>query len=95
MNDMYINIEFKKSGKTVRTYPGYTLLQIARANKIPILSPCGGNALCGGCRVKVIEVNDIIDVSAEEYNKLSDEQIEDNWRLSCSFIPYKDIVVDA
>ncbi|MBS4539100.1 2Fe-2S iron-sulfur cluster binding domain-containing protein [Clostridium sp. D2Q-11] len=92
---MHITINFKRSGKVVKTYPGYTLLQIARANKIPILSPCGGNALCGGCRVKVLEGNDIMDVSAEEYNRLSDEQIGDDWRLSCSFIPHGDIVVDA
>lgn len=92
---MYITVYFKKSDKVVKTYPGRTLLEIARENKIPILSPCGGNALCGGCRVKVIKGNDIMDVSAEEYNKLSDEQIENNYRLSCSFIPYNNITVDA
>jgi len=91
---MEITIKFTKSNKIVKTYPGRPLLYIARDNGIRIPSPCGGNALCGGCRVKVIEGNDTFDVSAEEYNKLTDEQIENNYRLACSFIPYDDITVD-
>lgn len=92
---MYITIKFTKSNKEVQVFPGRSLLSIAREHKVRILSPCGGNALCGGCRVRVIEGNDTMDVSAEEYNKLTDEQIEDNFRLACSFIPYSDITVDA
>lgn len=92
---MVITIKFLKSNKEVEVFTGRTLLSIARENNIKIPSPCGGNALCGGCRVRVIEGNDILDVSAEEYNKLSDEQINDNYRLSCSFIPYGDISVEA
>ncbi len=75
-------------------FPGQTLLSIAREHGVRIPSPCGGNALCGGCRVKILEGNDTFDVSAEEYNKLSDEQIEANYRLACSFIPYNDITVN-
>ncbi|PAB57028.1 2Fe-2S iron-sulfur cluster-binding protein [Anaeromicrobium sediminis] len=92
---MYIKITFSKSNKTIETIPGSTLLQMARDNNIFIPSPCGGNAICGGCRVRVTKGNDLMDVSAEEYNKLSDEQIEDNWRLACSYIPREDIVVEA
>jgi len=92
---MYITIKFIKSDKEVTVYPGRTLLSIARENKIRIPSPCGGNALCGGCRVKIIKGNDTFDISAEEYNKLTDDEIEDNWRLSCSYIPYNDITVEV
>lgn len=92
---MQIKIEFLKSNKIIKTYPGKTLLSIARENKIRIMSPCGGNALCGGCKVKVIRGNDILDVSAEEYNKLNDEEINDNYRLACSYIPNNDISVEA
>ncbi|MTI47487.1 2Fe-2S iron-sulfur cluster-binding protein [Sporosalibacterium faouarense] len=91
---MYITIKFLKSSKTIEVFPGNTLLAIARENDIRIPSPCGGNALCGGCRVRVVEGNDPQDVSAEEYNKLTDDQIANNWRLACSFIPYYNISVD-
>lgn len=92
---MQITIGFLKSNESIKTYTGKTLLSIARENKIRIMSPCGGNALCGGCKVKVIRGNDILDVSAEEYNKLSDEEINDNYRLACSYIPNNDISVEA
>lgn len=92
---MEITIEFLKSIKTVKTYPSRTLLSIARENNVRIMSPCGGNALCGGCRVKVTRGNDILDVSAEEYNKLSDEEINNNYRLACSYLPNTDIIVEA
>jgi uncharacterized 2Fe-2S/4Fe-4S cluster protein (DUF4445 family) len=92
---VHIKVKFIKSGKEVETYPGKTLLSIARENRIPIPSPCGGNALCGGCKVRVTEGNDLMDVSAEEYNKLSDEQIEDFFRLACSYIVMNDITVEA
>jgi ferredoxin len=91
---MYITVKFIRSNKEVQVYPGRTLLSIARENRIPIMSPCGGNALCGGCKVRIVEGNDIMDVSAEEYNKLTDEQIEDNYRLACSYIVLNDITVD-
>jgi ferredoxin len=92
---LYITIKFMKSQKEVQVYPGRTLLSIAREYRIPIMSPCGGNALCGGCRVRIIEGNDRMDVSAEEYNKLTDEQIEEDYRLSCSYIVVNDITVEA
>ena len=92
---MYITISFKKSNKIVKAFPGRSHLYVARENDIRIPSPCGGNSLCGGCRIRIIEGNDKIDVSAEEYNKLTDEQIEENWRLACSFIPYSNITVEA
>ncbi|MCT4593604.1 MAG: 2Fe-2S iron-sulfur cluster-binding protein [Anaeromicrobium sp.] len=91
---MYIKITFSKSNKIIDTIPGSTLLQILRHNNIFIPSPCGGNALCGGCRVKITKGNDLMDISAEEYDKLSDEEIKRNFRLSCSYIPKEDIIVE-
>jgi Na+-transporting NADH:ubiquinone oxidoreductase subunit NqrF len=90
-----ITIKFLISQKNVTVYSGRTLLSIAREHRIPIMSPCGGNALCGGCKVKIVEGNDIMDVSAEEYNRLSDEQIEEGYRLACSYIVMNNITVEA
>lgn len=92
---MYIKVRFLRSNKEIEVYPGRTLLSIAREYRIPIMSPCGGNALCGGCKVRILRGNDKMDVSAEEYNKLTDEQIENDYRLSCSYIVMGDIEVDV
>ncbi|MCC5912162.1 MAG: 2Fe-2S iron-sulfur cluster binding domain-containing protein [Clostridiaceae bacterium] len=91
---MVVKIHFKKSNKVIEVFPGNTLLHIAKENDIFMPSPCGGNARCGGCRVKIFEGNDLEDISAEEYLKLSDEKIQEGYRLACSYIVKEDIVVD-
>lgn len=92
---MLVKIYFRKSNRTIEVYSGRTLLSIAKENDIFIPSPCGGNARCGGCRTKVLKGNDLEDISAEEYLKLSDEQIESGYRLACSYIVKEDIEVEA
>ncbi|SDK21019.1 2Fe-2S iron-sulfur cluster-binding protein [Natronincola ferrireducens] len=91
---MIVKIHFKKSNKTIEVFPGNTLLSVARDHHIFIPSPCGGNARCGGCRIRVLQGKDLEDISAEEYLKLSDEQIEKGFRLACSYVIKEDIEVD-
>ncbi len=43
--------------------------------------PCGGRGRCKGCRVRVAKGE--LPVTPEQENKLSDEELEAGWRLSC------------
>jgi uncharacterized 2Fe-2S/4Fe-4S cluster protein (DUF4445 family) len=43
--------------------------------------PCGGNALCGGCKVRVIEGR--VPASPEMREALGDVAIKHGWRLGC------------
>ncbi|AOY76629.1 2Fe-2S iron-sulfur cluster-binding protein [Clostridium formicaceticum] len=92
---MTIKVNFKKSDKIVEVFSGRSLLSIARESNVFIPSPCGGNARCGGCRVKILEGNDLEDISAEEYLRLKDEEIEKGFRLACSYIVKEDIEVEV
>ena len=43
--------------------------------------PCGGDSLCGGCKIRVVEGD--VPVTAEMRAVLSGEELADGWRLSC------------
>ncbi len=58
-----------------------TLLNILSNNKIFIPSACGGKATCGFCKVQVIKGGG--DVKPMEEPFLSDQEKQDNVRLSC------------
>ncbi len=60
---------------------GATLLDTLRNEKIFIPSACGGKGSCGYCKVKVLEGGG--QVLATEKPWLTDEEFNDNVRLSC------------
>jgi uncharacterized 2Fe-2S/4Fe-4S cluster protein (DUF4445 family) len=43
--------------------------------------PCGGDSLCGGCKIRVLEGN--VPITAEMRTVLSGEELADGWRLAC------------
>ncbi len=43
--------------------------------------PCGGDALCGGCKIRVAEGD--VPITAEMRAVLSEEELADGWRLAC------------
>ena len=43
--------------------------------------PCGGDSLCGGCKIRVIEGD--VPITAEMRAVLSGDELADGWRLAC------------
>ncbi|MCX6133853.1 MAG: ASKHA domain-containing protein [Ignavibacteriales bacterium] len=43
--------------------------------------PCGGNAICEGCKVKVVSGN--LPLTQEQENMLSVKEAKEGWRLAC------------
>ena len=48
---------------------------------LPIESTCGGRGTCGKCSVQVLEGH--FERTLADYRHLSDEQLDEGWRLSC------------
>jgi ferredoxin len=45
-------VSFAPSGRRVAVAPGTTLLAAARAAGLPLAASCGGEGVCGWCRVR-------------------------------------------
>lgn len=67
------------------------LLEDMRKNKIPIPAACGGTGRCGKCRVKVLEGH--LEISPEDRNVFSPEQLVQGWRLACRAFPEEKLVL--
>ncbi len=70
---------------------GITILEAARRLGIDLSAYCGGNGVCGRCRVRVHDLD--IPVSEEDQVHLSEEQLRQGWRLACTSAVYSDGVV--
>ncbi len=54
--------------------------------------PCGGNAICEGCKVKVVSGN--LPLTAEQENMLSRKEAKEGWRLACRCKADEDITLE-
>ncbi|MFP4478690.1 MAG: NADH:ubiquinone reductase (Na(+)-transporting) subunit F [Candidatus Izemoplasmatales bacterium] len=77
--------------KTIPVKDTDTLLNILSNNKIFIPSACGGKATCGFCKVQVLDGGG--DVKPMEEPFLSDQEKQDNVRLSCQVKVQDDIKI--
>ncbi len=87
MSYLYVNdksYEFEK---------GKNLLDIIQMNHLGMESPCGGKGICGKCKIKILN-GDINNLTNEELKFLTNEEIDNNIRLSCLVYPKGDITID-
>lgn len=54
--------------------------------------PCGGNAICEGCKVKVVSGN--LPLTEEQENMLSRKEAKEGWRLACRCKADEDITLE-
>lgn len=76
-----LDVIFEPDGKIVRAEIGATISDIATAGGIHIEGPCGGRGTCGKCRV--IAQGELSQLSPNEREHLSSEEIEAGVRLAC------------
>ena len=70
---------------------GGTLLEDMRKNGFSIPAVCGGTGRCGKCRIRVLEGH--LEISAEDRNVFSPEELAEGWRLACHGVPEEDLVI--
>lgn len=87
-------VTFKfESGEDVTTFAqeGENLLDIAKKTNVAIDAPCGGNASCGKCRVKLVEG----ELNSPKTRHISSEEYESGWRLACVSKISGDVAVEV
>ncbi len=74
-----IKVTFQPSGRSVYVLPGTVLLEAAGRAGVILQTPCGGKGTCGKCRVKLVDAPHVL----ASTGALSDQQVEDGYRLAC------------
>ncbi|MEN6451838.1 MAG: ASKHA domain-containing protein [Thermoguttaceae bacterium] len=81
MREREVLVRFRPSGAETYVLPGTRLVEAAAEAGVLIDVPCGGEGLCGACRV-IIRTG-ACEPTAIERERLSDEELACGWRLAC------------
>ncbi len=84
-----IRVAFQPVGTRVEVRAGSTVLEAGREAGLILAANCGGNGLCGRCRVTVLGENVPAPTEAES-RVLNQEEIETGQRLACRTHLYGD-----
>jgi uncharacterized 2Fe-2S/4Fe-4S cluster protein (DUF4445 family) len=74
-------VTFLPEGKQIEVNEGSTILESAQASGVSINSACGGNGVCGKCRVRITDGKIRADARAMSF--LSREEIKAGFVLAC------------
>ncbi len=80
MRDREVLVRFRPANAEVYVLPGTRLVEAAAEAGIVLDAPCGGEGLCGKCRVLVAAAAEPTPLERE---RLSAEQLRAGWRLAC------------
>lgn len=86
------NVDFQPVGRRGDFSSEDTLLECARDLSVDIVSICGGAGSCERCRVQIIE-GDVSELSLDEEFSLTEEEIEQGYRLACKTYPLSNVKV--
>lgn len=81
MRDTEVLVCFRPSGREAYVLPGTRLVEAAAEAGLVIEVPCGGEGLCGKCRV--IVTSGAGEPTTTERNWFSAEELQTGWRLAC------------
>jgi uncharacterized 2Fe-2S/4Fe-4S cluster protein (DUF4445 family) len=84
-------IRFLPGGRETTVEEGTTLLEAARAANVYVGAICGGEGVCGKCRVVVREG----EVEGESTEFLTRDEIRRGYVLACQVVPTTDLVVEV
>ena len=82
---------FTPAGKEVLMKDGVTLLQAAHQSGININSECGGEGVCGRCKIQIIE--GAFDRTPSSATFLTNDEIQQGYALACQTEIHNDLVV--
>ncbi len=93
MSATEVPITFQPLGKTVRAAAGTRLIEVAADAGIGLDLPCGGEGICGKCRVLVRR--GLSPPGPAENKFFSQQEIDRGWRLACQTIVREPITVEV
>ena len=84
------NVDFEPVGRRGEFSGRENLLECARKLSVDLVSLCGGVGSCEHCKVQVI-AGEVSDLTLEEEDILTEEEIEDGYRMACKTYARSDL----
>ncbi len=94
VSNLVHQVDFIPLGVKVMCDNGATIFEVARENLIPIAESCGGEKVCGHCKVKIIEgMANLSQPDFEEIELMRRKNFSDDERLACAVKVFGDVKV--
>lgn len=87
-------VSFEPMGKKGKFSSDQSLLNMTRRLKINLTTTCGGNGLCGRCKVHIVE-GESTPLTQKELEELTEKEVQDGYRLACQTYPLSDLIVNV
>jgi uncharacterized 2Fe-2S/4Fe-4S cluster protein (DUF4445 family) len=78
-----ITVLFEPEGRKIEVESEISIFEAARRVGVSIRSECGGQGVCGKCKVIVLDKKSVSELTEVEGKHLSPEEIESGYRLAC------------
>ena len=91
MSDQQVRVTFQPQGRSVTVMSGTKIVEAAARAGLTLDTPCGGAGVCGKCRVQVTTGQ--CEPSDHDRSKLSAEELDHGWRLSCQTAIRRDSII--
>ncbi|MFP3946306.1 MAG: ASKHA domain-containing protein [Archaeoglobaceae archaeon] len=86
-------VSFEPMGKKGKFSSDQSLLNMTRRLKINLMTTCGGNGLCGRCKVQIIE-GEATPLTQKELEELTEKEVNEGYRLACQTYPLSDLIIN-
>ena len=77
-----VSVELQPVGRRATVPVGATVLRAAHETGVALASVCGGQGICGSCRIRLID-GTLADPTETELRLFTPAQLDAGWRLAC------------
>lgn len=82
--ELMLSVKFMPDNRVVVCKLGDIIMDVAKKAGIEILGPCGGNALCGRCLIKVLDGEEALNTPTDDEKLLlGEKKLSERYRLAC------------
>lgn len=81
MSDNQVRVTFEPTGRSVSVLPGTKVLEAAALAGLTVSTPCGGQGVCGKCRIQVVQ--GAKPAEPGKHGPLTEPELKQGWRMGC------------
>ncbi len=91
---MSVAVTFQPAGRKADIAPGETIWAAAEKARVPLASICGGQSICGKCRVRIVAGN-VNTISLLEREYLTEDELQTGFRLACEVKVFEPLTIET